>query len=635
MFINTQYFSPVVRDGLCKAHPLSAEFRSWWQEQKQRCLTGYEIGGVRITGSHYWYLNFWKIRGVEASGRKGYIYPKFTDLDYDYFNEVDKARLIGKNMCVTKARQKGFSEKNAAIIGREFTLFKNSQSVITAGQEKYTENTMKMVTRGLASLDNTEFYKRKNPELPEYVQARYKIIDNGVSKWRGTLSEIYSITSKNNNQALSRLSPNLVLFEEVGVWPDFIEAYRFVQPMLRTEGKKTGFVIIVGTGGDMDKGAKDLRDMFYDPAAFDLMEYDNVYSGPHGSEDYEDENTISKADRKKVAYFVPAWKYMIIDENGNSKRKESMDMLMAERETQRKSKNPNAYYIAVTQNAITPEESFLITGNNIFNRDKLYARLTEILKSKQLSSSAQKGNLEWIRVGDNITGVEWKANPNGKFIIFEHPQLAENGKAFVNLYFGATDSYDRDESQTSSKLSSGIFKGYLDSKSSSECYVARYTDRPKTSEEAFENSAKLMMYYNCQNLIEYSNLTIFKWYRDHGFEYMLKERPRVVYDNIKDSKMTNRYGVDPATKWVWLNYYKDYIEDNTHKMLDHEQVELAINFRNDKSYNCDITIQAALCITHYKDNIQLKVKQTEVVKDEFLNYTRVNGQLVTTFDRSN
>ena len=54
MLVNTKMFSPVITDGITSAHPLSFEYKSWWKQQRKRCLEGYSIGGVRITGDYYW-----------------------------------------------------------------------------------------------------------------------------------------------------------------------------------------------------------------------------------------------------------------------------------------------------------------------------------------------------------------------------------------------------------------------------------------------------------------------------------------------------------------------------------------------------------------------------------------------------
>ena len=306
MYVDTHLFSPVINEGLTTAHPQSYEYRAWWVEQKRRCLEGYTVGGVYIPGDYYWYLNFWKIRGKDKkTGRKTLIAPRFLDMDLEYFLAIEEARKAGKHMVVTKARQKGFSEKHAALMGKEFTFFPHSQTIITAGEEKYSNATMRMCIRGLNSLKDTEFFKRRQPDTLDYVQARYKVIVDGVTHWRGIHSEIYNITSKNNPQATIGKSPSLIIFEEAGKFPGLVESFKYIQPALEAEGgEKTGFAIIVGTGGDMEKGAAELEEMFYNPDAYDMMSYVN---------EYEDDGGESH-----VGYFCPAWKFKIVDDEGNS-----------------------------------------------------------------------------------------------------------------------------------------------------------------------------------------------------------------------------------------------------------------------------------------------------------------------------
>lgn len=639
-FVNTKYFSPVLMDGITKAHPLSAEYRLWWKTEIDRCKNGYSVAGVQITGRHYFYLNWWKIRGLnKTTGRKELIVPRFTDLDHEYFSEIEMAQKAQKNFCVTKSRQKGFSQKNASIVGREFTFYPHSQSIIIAGEEKYNRNTFKMCLSGLNGLSDTQFYQQRNPDTPDFIQARYKIQnkDEGSWIWKGSMSEVHSITGRMGDQAASGLSANIVIMEEVGVWKDWIGTYRFIQPMLETEGTKTGFCIVIGTGGEMDKGAKDLCEVFFNPETYDMYAYDNVWEFDREGEDANvvDAGLVDTKDLKKVCYFVPASKYKIVDSEGNSDMQKSRDIIMETREKERKSNRPNAFYIAVTQNPLVPNEAFLITGGNIFNTDKLYKRLSEIRKSAALNNIGQRGDLEWVEERNFIKGVKWVPSNNGPFLIFEHPQLDPQGKPYYNLYFGGTDSYDKDMAATSdSKLSCGIFKGELDTNSSANLFVARYTERPETADIAHENTSKLMMYYNAMNLIEHTNLLIFKWYKDHGLEYMLKERPQMVYDNVKNSKSVNRYGVDASTKDVWLQCYRDYIETNCDKMLDIEQIEAAIKYRKDPDYNCDITIHSSLCIVHWKDNAKIKAKPSIPILEEFFHYGSKNGRITVDVNKN-
>jgi hypothetical protein len=619
MYVNTKLFSPVIIDGYTRANPLSYEYREWWHEQKRRCLEGYTVGGIYIPGDYYWYLNFWKIRGKDPkTGRKTLIAPRFVDMDLEYFLAVEKARNAGKHLVVVKARQKGFSEKHAALLGKEFTFFAHSQSIITAGEEKYSNATMRMCIRGLNALKDTEFYKRRQPDTLEYVQAKYKIIENGIPAWKGIHSEIYNMTSKNNAQATIGKSPSLIVFEEAGKFPGLIDSFKYIQPALEAEGgEKTGFAIIVGTGGDMEKGAAELEQMFYNPEAYDMMSYKNEYEEDGGQE--------------SIGYFVPAWKFKMVDSEGNSLKEESINYIGTKRETARTSKKAQDFINAITQDPLVPSEAFMRTGGNMFNAAILNTQYARLRNEKALTDMADRGRLEWIKDDlGKISGVRFIHDENGALLIFEHPDLDENDEVYLNLYVAGTDSYDKDEANTSdSKGSCSIYKMFKDTNSTSNMFAARYTDRPATADKFYEETAKLCMYYKSPNLIEWSNVGIFNWYKNNGFEGYLKERPAIAYANVKDSKVNNKYGVDPGTKLEWLIMYRDYIEQYSEIMYDPYQIDRAIKFKNDRNYNCDVTISSSLAVCHARDNINIKINQNQgaTIKEEFFHYKSNQGKI--------
>ncbi len=622
MFVNTKYFSPVINEGLTLAHPKSYEFREWWEEEHRRCIEGYEVGGTRITGDHYWYLNFWKIRGTNPkTGRKDLISPRFLDMDYEYFNALEECRKRGKHMIVVKRRQSGFSEKHAALMGKEFTMFPHSQTVITAAEEKYSNATMRMVIRGLNSLEGTQFYKRRTPDTLDYCQAKYKVIIDGHNSWKGSFSEIYNLTSHNNPQATIGKSPSFIYFEEGGKFPGLIDSFKYIQPALEAEGEKTGIAVIVGTGGDMEKGADELEEIFYNPDAYDMMSFKNYEA--------EDES-------EKVGYFCPGWQFLKTDNEGNSLKQESMDYIEKKREQARKSSKMNAYITEVTQMPLVPSEAFMRTGGNLFNQALLNAQYARIRNDKKLSLMPEVGRLSWVRGEKNkIEGVAFERDPNGPLVIIEHPETDNNGKVYLDLYVAGTDSYDRDEAPTSdSQGSTSMYKMFLNANSTSKMFVARYTERANTAEEFYERTAMLCYYYNAPNLIEWSNIGIFDWYKRNGFEGYLKTRPEVAYSNIKDSKSNNRYGIDPSTKEFWMLSYRDYIEKHSESMFDMHQIDRALKYRNDRDYNCDITISSSLCIVHALDymNIQAKKNEPKVV-DEFYHFKSSRGGFNHVFER--
>ena len=113
-FVNTREFSPeaksFIKNGYYTNSPEGTyAYREYWDEQTQRCLNGFEVGGVRITGAHYFYLNFTQIKATVKTGkleRKILTFPSFLDMDYYYFMECELARENGQGVIVAKARRK-------------------------------------------------------------------------------------------------------------------------------------------------------------------------------------------------------------------------------------------------------------------------------------------------------------------------------------------------------------------------------------------------------------------------------------------------------------------------------------------------------------------------------------------------
>ena len=631
MHYGTKKWSPVIKDG---PPPFdSMYYDSFWFENRKYILDGYSIGNERITGDHYWYLNFWKIRGIDIdTGRKGIIYPRFLDLDFEYFDIVEQARDIQhKNLVVVKSRQKGFTEKHAAMGGREFSFFRASQTVYVAGLEFYSNMIMNSTVRGLNDIYDTEFYKRRFPDRDDYLRAAYTedMIgpDGTITKVvKGTLSEIYKITAKGNTQAVSSRSPSFTVFEESGVFPGVIETYGFVEPSLWSEGKKTGFVIFVGTGGDMDKGAAELEKIYYNPEKFDCLTFD--------LSDFDD--TVP-ANTKRVGYFVPAWKYRIIDIDGNSLKSKSLDSINKER---KKAEGTDKEYQTIIANPLNPAESFMTSGVGFFGKKvilKLQKQKVRLYQDPSLTENNEYGDLEWqYDEQGNVNGIEWKTDGEHKFLVIDHPEWRlKSSEPIPNMYKVGTDSYDKDEGNNSdSKGSTHVFKDFIDANHSSGFFAARLIERPDEAEEFFEDSAKLCYYYFGMNLIEWSNVRIFDWYKRNGFESFLRERPEFVISTwITTSKVENRYGIDPSSKIHWLGLLKKtlllpgFIEN----MKDIDQINAFIRYILKPGYNCDITISSALCAVQIEEDQLLVLSDGKKNKNPWkpgLHYMLQNNKII-------
>jgi hypothetical protein len=97
-FVNTHMFSEAAnyfkKHGFyCSAPEGTPDWYEHWDREWERCKNGFESGGVRITGIHYFYLNYSRISKKKdkdrhsKSGKKVEDFPWFTDMDYYFFTE--------------------------------------------------------------------------------------------------------------------------------------------------------------------------------------------------------------------------------------------------------------------------------------------------------------------------------------------------------------------------------------------------------------------------------------------------------------------------------------------------------------------------------------------------------------------
>jgi hypothetical protein len=656
-FTNVEYFSPVIfdiSDPMPKYNPkwevynstaknkklIHVEFPKyyvdWWTKQEKRCLEGYDVGGVHITGRHYFYLNFWRIKTKEKG--KGYIPPRFLDIDKMFFDDIDEALRLRLNYLVLKRRQIGVSEKVVGgNIAYDFTFFPGAESLIIAGEAQFADQSFDKLKNGLDEMSRFSdsnsadaFFKRRTIDNQEVIKSGFD--------WKGTVkgfkSVVYKRVAKHNTQIASGLSVlSTVFFEEAGRFPDMDIVDGMVTPIME-EGGIIGIgkiKIYVGTGGEMDKGAALLEQYFYNPEEYNLLSFKNDW------DDTPDDVLAQGGGR--CARFFPAWLYYVTDYDGNS-YKDIGEVLLSEKRS--KIKDPIKLHTEKTQMPLKPTEAFLRSGKSPFDVVKLEEQKNRIIKNNVISTY-KWGRLDpVVDANGKITGMQWETGNPSEFdhegdlkypiCVIDFPIKPKGAKhksdsglvmlndaRYDNIYFAGTDSYDKDQAYSSDSLGSiSIFLGDVHDQLSTiegRKFVARMTWRPSKKEKFFKMSAYMCMYYGAMNLIEWSNITIFDWYKNNEFEHYLKERPAITYATVKDSLMTNKYGVDPQTKYIWENNFKEYIQSYAYRWWDKVGVERAIAYRastENKRYNCDITIGEMLAFQNFKDSEGQKIGMIEV-----------------------
>lgn len=638
-FVNTVEFSPhALGKEICPPRKSNEyEYREYWRIQQERCINGYTIGGVNITGEHYFYLNYIKIlRVVDGSKRKKWYVPRFIDLDYDFFHSYRIARFIENKLGlpVTGSRQRGKTYKSASLATYELVFQPRSQTVIVSYESDYGYDTFLKVKSNLDGLVHTEFFKRRLKADDEMIKIGYKLRDNLTKEYieSGFLSELHLRVAKNNPQCTIGLTPSLVLREEAGKFNNYDAQYNYMRDQIVSEGQSTGFILDFGTGGEMTKGGSyGLKNSIYAPDKYDY----------HGfNEDWGEHGEYLPNSKKKVGFFIPAWRGLIMDDQGNSMYDKSIEIIKANQK--KYEDDPVEYATRISQEPVNIEQSFWIPGEDIFNIRLLNKRLSDIVRTDSLNNMVQKGNLEWIRDSKgNIIDVEWIPNINGPFQIIEHPEwtLPENQRKLNvnknngwNVYISGCDSYDADSSTTDSEGSIFIYKRFIHPGATGDLFVAQYTGRPD-ADEFYEGTAKLNWYYKARMLFEATNLGIKTWYINNNMVQYLKEKPQVAYSDIKDSKANYTYGLQMPihVKEYCIRETKKWIDKLYENLFFKDQIQDLIKFTRETNH--DRTISTMLCIVHNLDTVRIKVdnESKPTYNHKSIVVKKINGVLKNTY----
>ena len=429
------------------APPGTTDYVQFWEQETQRCLNGYVApDGDAITGYHYFYLNYspiMKLDEVEYTDKYGNKrkrrerilgFPRFWDYDYYYFNAIEEAETQGKHMATLKCRQRGYSFKGASMLVRNYELIKGSKNFAVASEQKFLVGDG-LLTKAWQIMDfvdrHTAWSKQRLTSTRLERVSGYKITDEfGKQTEQGYLSSITGITLKNDPERLRGTRGKLVLFEEGGKFPNLETAWRIEQPAVETDdGVAFGLLCLFGTGGTEGGSFDGLKNIFYNPDAFNVLSFPNIW------DDNQEET--------KCGFFVPSWsnmegtdengKPLYMDEDGNSYKELAMEELIRQRNVIKDGgATQQSIDRFISERPLKPQEAVLELGKNIFPRKLLMDQLTRIRTNKKLQSMKHIVDLKWDGNGQ-VEAVEKKSGdittyhlkkddkPEGSVVIWEYP----------------------------------------------------------------------------------------------------------------------------------------------------------------------------------------------------------------------
>jgi hypothetical protein len=601
------------------------EYKKFWEDIREKCIDGYTNSvGIKITGQHFFYLNFVQILMYdEKTGKKSMGFPKFVDVDYDWFWIVDYSKRHQKNVVCVKGRRQGYSYKAAAIMTHEYTFFADSRSIVGAFLAQYSEGTMQFALDNCNFLNNyTEFRKQRNPDTSTYIMARYKANIGGVDVYKGSKSSIECLTFKDKPGAAVGKTATWLVLDEAGLFPNIIEAYGYSEPLIRDGNIYTGCALIFGSAGSMEAGTQFLYEIFTNPTKYNCLDFVD----PENEE--KKIGYLSSATRGRWGLCAnPSSAYYqkpMVDSNGNSIEEAAYDDIIFEREQARGSLNPARLHKTITQYPLTYREAFLRTKGNIFASTEMNEWLAKLEVTPSLRDEGQKGELIF-----DINGkLKWYPSPDlhyitdfplrsedrkdGCIMIWEHPDYSDPNQIPNQLYISGCDPYDQDKSETGSLGSFFIYKRFYRADKTHDIIVAEYSGRPEFADMFYENCRKLCIYYNAKCLYENQLKGLKTYFEQKNCLHYLYEQPQIIKDIVKDSKVSRGYGIHMNRGTNGASGIKDQCELYLRKWLYEEREINGVKMLNlytiksipllkelinyDREGNYDRVIALMLCI---------------------------------------
>lgn len=592
---SVQDYRPIPNHGHPKLDADSLAYQEYWEEEMHRCMHGFKPpGGEWIPGNYYWYLNYYMILGNDGteSNRKTLIHPWYRKMDQEYFALFDRCKKEQKGMIVIKARDKGFSYMNTALVAHEFTFYPHSEVGVAAGLQVTANSFFDKVKKGLMN-QHPNFRHGWLKDTKDVLKSGYKS-KNKDGRWEvgGYQSAIHARTM-DDPEVFKGERLSVMIFEEAGEFKRLKNAYMSSLACFMDGSVQYGVPVIGGTGGDIDAASADFMDMFYNAEAYNLIPLfipaNVALHGYFDPETGEDDTEAAKA-------YIEEERQKILDGGGDSK----------------------TYNLHLQNYPLTVQEAFLKTKGSRFDIALLNQQRGRVQDLKDPEQHISTGYLDWVINDDGMSReVKFTPHPHGCYKILHHPK-----KNLTGLDIGGIDSYDQDQAGANPSLGCAmIFRRIENTNVPHRLPIAEYTDRPETADEFYEGCLKLAVYYNAKMLVEYTKIGILDYFIRNKAARYLKEKPRSAH--APNTKTRNNYGVhmNKQIKGYMESLMYDYIKE---KADDLWFIDLLDELCDWGTRNTDRAIAFGLCLIHENDNfaIEVKDKEKQTIKESgFVYYT--------------
>lgn len=493
-FVNTRYFREAALDfkknkgRYTKAPIRSKEWWDYWEEQERRCLHGYKVGGVKVTGKHYFYMNFTQLKKVDDNLKGAKVaakepdFPSFWEIDYDWFwykeiawhgctkEQLKRLHLWknpspnedgsiggGMHLGCLKTRRGGFSYKEGADGVYIYNFIPQSKSYYFASIEDYLtkDGILNKVQYDLEFLNqNTDgFWLKNRMEKNTLMHQKASYIDD-KKNIRGFQSEIIGVIVNDPDKVRGKDGIK-VTCEEAGSFKHLKKTLAIILPSVSEGATLTGQISVFGTGGE-EQGVdiEGLEDVFMNPRLYRMLPFENNWE-----EGYE---------ATECGVFVPC--YMVnssfMDLEGNVDIKAASDFEDSKRAILKTSKDSKDLDRRIAENPKVPTEALLRVNSNIFPKADLLLQKNRILRSKELMGMILHGDI----ANEGGKGWQFVMREDAKPILHWPHKNDDDIRGCVTMIEAPQKAAIRIGNTIVNKVPDGVYKIHVD---------PYYKDEPK------------------------------------------------------------------------------------------------------------------------------------------------------------
>lgn len=588
------------------------QFKEYWKREKDRLINGFYIadGQVFIPGFLYWHTVYWKIAMYlenPITGRKQRIIrtPYLRDIEWDVSNDFEACMDQGRFYNLVGSRDFGKSILAASRAGYIYTLFDNSECIISSSEYKHIKLATDKIEDGLTNLHPILKKQRIISNWKEEVKAGWKDKKTNTPSEKASNSHILirNYEHGNNSMAAVGTRPGFHLIDEQGTLENFIGCIKDSDGAWWSGGgsKPSCLAMFTGTGGDMEVG-KEAAEVFYKPFEYNILAFDDVWEGKGKIGRFISALRAKQTfkEPKKLSEYIGIShpdldKITILVSNEERAKKEWYDI---EYKKAQKTNNSKALLKFKAYWPLVPSDAFLVLTQNDFNVEAAK------VQQKKLDDIGQIGTaVELYHDGETIrhkhsnllriTEFPCKAeDKNAPIIIYEFPDT----NSPFGLYTCGVDSYVQEESEYSESVGSVyIFKRIHNilSERYQNMIVASYAARPNDKKVWQEQARLLIKYYNARTLVENDEISFIDYMIGKGDGHFLEDQPEWMKEYVHNTNMKRNKGLSRASKAM-----RDYLDEQLATYLDE-----VIHVERDDDGNI---VREVLGVTRIQDRMLLE-----------------------------